>query len=122
MAKVLVVDDESICCLSIQESLEEVGHEVKTATEGAQAVEIARGFKPEVLVTDYLLRGEIDGIGLAKRLLSNDPKLKIVLMTGLAEAAMEQQQLQIPQAVLVRKPLTFEEIAVRVQELIKEAK
>lgn len=118
MAKVLVVDDETVCCLSIQESLTESGHEVEAAFDGPQAVETAARFRPEVLVTDYLLRGDIDGLALAKTLRRTLPSLRIILMTGLAESDLEGKHDELGNVTVIRKPLMFEDIANEVHNLI----
>ncbi len=54
------------------ELLELGGHEVKLAFDVATALRLAREFRPEVVVSDLGLPGELDGYGLARALRSDE--------------------------------------------------
>ncbi|MFC5697071.1 response regulator [Pseudomonas sp. GCM10022186] len=53
--KVLIVDDEEILAGNFQTYLEMLGCEVRTAANGAIALQTVLGFKPDMLVLDYRL-------------------------------------------------------------------
>ncbi|AOE87558.1 response regulator [Pseudomonas sp. TCU-HL1] len=53
--KVLIVDDEDILASNFQTYLEMLGCEVRTAANGAIALEVVVSFKPDLLVLDYRL-------------------------------------------------------------------
>lgn len=53
--KVMIVDDEDILAGNFQTYLEMLGCEVRTASNGAQALERVVAFKPDLLVLDYRL-------------------------------------------------------------------
>ncbi|AYF89972.1 response regulator [Pseudomonas sp. JS3066] len=53
--KVLIVDDEEILAGNFQTYLEMLGCEVRTAANGAIALEVVVNFKPDLLVLDYRL-------------------------------------------------------------------
>jgi two-component system alkaline phosphatase synthesis response regulator PhoP len=52
MHKVLVVDDEEPILELLKYNLEKGGYEVKTALDGAKAVDIARKFVPDLVLLD----------------------------------------------------------------------
>ncbi|SAL85440.1 two component transcriptional regulator [Caballeronia arvi] len=55
MAIVLVVDDEPAISSSLSFLLHDVGHEVLTASNGAEALELAEQRNPAVVVSDWLM-------------------------------------------------------------------
>ncbi len=67
MAKILVVEDESVVAWHVQETLQKLGHEVvKIATTGRDAILITAQTKPHLVLMDICLQGDIDGIAAAK--------------------------------------------------------
>ena len=55
MAKILVVDDEQVLVKGIKFNLENEGHEVECAYDGAAAVELARNGKFDLLILDVII-------------------------------------------------------------------
>ncbi len=66
-SRVLVVDDHQDVVHGLARLLETAGHEVRTAHEAASALQIARDFRPEFILTDIGLPG-MDGYELAREL------------------------------------------------------
>lgn len=55
MTKILLVDDSKFLRLATERALARAGYEVSTATDGENALQIARGKKPDVILLDMLL-------------------------------------------------------------------
>ena len=53
--RILVVDDENSISELIATSLKFVGFDVRTASSGAQALQVAEEFKPHALILDVML-------------------------------------------------------------------
>ncbi|MEW5848450.1 MAG: sigma-54 dependent transcriptional regulator [Myxococcota bacterium] len=89
-ARVLVVDDETGHAESLQKILEKEGYEVRTAGDGAAALELARGFSPQVVLTD-LVMPRLSGTELLKGVKTVVPEAEVILMTayGTVENAVE---------------------------------
>ncbi|HEY9065763.1 MAG TPA: response regulator [Burkholderiaceae bacterium] len=66
-ARVLIVDDNRDAAHSIATLIALSGHEIRTAADGVQAVEVAAEFAPEVVLLDIGLP-LLDGYAVAKRL------------------------------------------------------
>jgi DNA-binding NtrC family response regulator len=81
--RVLVVDDEAPISDSLAMILSHSGFAAKTATSGEQAVEIARVFQPELLISDVVMGG-ISGIEAATEILTFLPNCKVILFSGQA--------------------------------------
>ena len=65
--KVMVVDDESDILEILEYNLEKEGYEVKTAGDGLKAVEIAKKFKPQLVLLDIMMPNQ-DGVETCRQL------------------------------------------------------
>ncbi len=82
--KILVVDDEKDIRDLVEATLLRGDHVVIKAESGDRAVEIARAEKPQLILMDIMMPGDIDGLQ-ATRILKNDPETRecmIVLLTA----------------------------------------
>lgn len=82
--RILVVDDGEDTLEMMQELLGSWGHEVRVASTGTLAIEIARHHPPELVLCDLGLPGELDGYDVA-RVLRADPLVgaaRLVAVTG----------------------------------------
>ena len=55
MAKILVADDDAVTILFVKSLLEDRGHQVITAEDGATAIQLIRNEKPDLVVTDLVM-------------------------------------------------------------------
>ena len=68
--RILVVDDEHIVALDIKSTLEHLGYEVPLmAASGKEAVALAGEGRPDLVLMDIKLKGEMDGIQSAERII-----------------------------------------------------
>jgi DNA-binding response OmpR family regulator len=118
MAKILVVDDEAICGFFLGSSLEQEGHVVKTVTSAHQAIETASQFNPEILISDWMLKNTIDGVGLARVMLNGNPNLKVIFITGMDSDSLRKRAADLTYVGVIEKPLDLDEI-LKIVEKIK---
>jgi two-component system, cell cycle response regulator DivK len=85
-SRVLIVDDDRDTREMYSESLRADGFELRTASNGQDALRAARTFLPSVVVTDLRLRGGIDGVELTKLLRADNrtEEIRIIMLTGVA--------------------------------------
>jgi DNA-binding response OmpR family regulator len=81
--KVLVVDDERIIADTVTMILAMSGYDVCAAYSGEMALDMARNFHPDVLITDVVMPG-IRGIEVAIKMRELLPACKILLFSGQA--------------------------------------
>ena len=79
--KVLVVDDEYSIAFSLGKILEHAGYETEWALNGEKAIEIAKRFRPDFLLTDFAMPG-IDGLELAVEINKLLPACRVILLSG----------------------------------------
>jgi DNA-binding response OmpR family regulator len=93
--RILVVDDNEDAAESLALFLCLTGHEVRTVLDGAQAIRLAREFRPEAVILDIGLPG-MDGFELA-RLFRQDADLAgvvLVALTGYGDDGHRQRSLE----------------------------
>ena len=78
MAHILLVDNDDAYLRSCVEELEHEGHEVSTASTGADALGFVHCQRPDILVTEVSLPG-MDGIDLMTRVLAHDVSIPVIL-------------------------------------------
>jgi two-component system CheB/CheR fusion protein len=88
--RVLVVDDNVDSLQSLTEVLEELGHEVRAAPDGETALELARQFRPHVMLVDIGLPG-MNGYDLA-RSLRRTPELQQAILVALTGYGREEDR------------------------------
>jgi len=81
--KLLLVDDNVDAVHSLALLLGQLGHEVRTAYDGATGLDVARQFQPEVVILDIGLPG-MDGYEVARRIRADMAleHVKLVALTG----------------------------------------
>jgi DNA-binding NtrC family response regulator len=83
MATILVVDDEQSIRDSLSALLSTVGDSrVETAGTAREATEIAARQPPDLLIVDWMLGDQIDGLQLAETLRQTHPRMEIIVVTG----------------------------------------
>ena len=87
MAKtsVLVVEDESIVSKDIQHSLKKLGYNVVgAASTGEKAFELAASERPDIILMDIMLKGDINGIETAERV-KRELNIPVIYLTAYAD-------------------------------------
>jgi response regulator NasT len=103
--KVLVADDESIRVLSLKAQLLNLGIEtVAEASNGREAVEMAREFKPDLVIMDIKMP-ELDGIEAAKMITAERP-VPIVLLTAYSERELAERATEAGVMSYLMKPVS----------------
>lgn len=80
--RVLVVDDEEAIRLGMQTLLGEMGFSVGLAASTESAVALARDFAPHIVLADFRLHGEDDGMRTIAALRYRHPQLPALLISG----------------------------------------
>ena len=117
---VLVVDDEpSVRSLTVS-ILRQQGYTVLEASEGEEALQVARDFSGEnihVLLTDVIMPN-MDGGELADSLLAQFPETKVIFTSGYPEGAPPQEPGFRPDFGFLLKPFVPSAVAAKVREVL----
>src|ERR1043166_6890015 len=84
MKKILIVEDDELTRLSLEFRLRLVGHEVITANNGKEAIEIVKKELPDIIITDILMP-EKSGLELVNFVRKDHirPYIAIVVLTAI---------------------------------------
>ena len=111
MARILVAEDEEAIRGFIARALTQDGHEVTTATDGAEALDALSRERGafELLLTDIRMP-VMDGIALALATARDFPAMPIILMTGYADQRERANGLDAIVREVLTKPFTLAQI------------
>lgn len=84
-ARILIVEDEGILAEDLGQSLENLGYLVSgKVSTGREAIELAENLRPDLILMDIKLQGDIDGIEAADQIRTR-LDIPVVYLTGYAE-------------------------------------
>jgi DNA-binding response OmpR family regulator len=119
--KVLAVDDNQLNLEIIEQGLANE-YNLKTATTGEEALEIAADFQPDIVLLDIMLPG-IDGYEVCQRI-RNNPALKNTRIIMVSAKAMTSERIEGYQAganVYISKPFNENELMKKIRQQIRLA-
>ena len=107
---VLIVEDEILPAVHIQMEINKLGYcSLKPVYRGEDAIKVAEQEKPEVILMDIRLAGEIDGIEAAQKILSlYQPS--IIFMTGYLHDEIIERVNKLNHAGYFLKPIHISKI------------
>jgi DNA-binding response OmpR family regulator len=120
---VLIVDDvpENLAVLS--DALDEAGHTVLVATDGASALERLLLVMPDLILLDAVMPG-IDGFETCRRmkLMDSARDVPVVFMTGLTETEHVVRGFEVGGIDYVTKPIRPAEVLARISTHVRNAR
>jgi two-component system alkaline phosphatase synthesis response regulator PhoP len=118
--KVLIVDDEPDIVELLQYNLEKAGYDVKTATNGQQAIEIAKNFEPDFILMDIMMP-KMDGVE-AGRILRSLPETAdsyLIFLTARVEEYSEVAAFDVGADDYIIKPIRPRALISRMEALYR---
>ena len=122
--RILIVDDEVHIRRVVEMKLQGAGYEVRTATNVSSALELIQSFLPQLVISDYRMPGELNGLDFIRRLRATVglSEVPVILLTG--SVAITQQLLSsVPDCtklVLISKPFSPRRLLQSVQQMLGE--
>jgi CheY-like chemotaxis protein len=102
MTSILIVEDQLALLAVTGAFLADKGYRVSAASTAAGAVELLETRDIDILLTDIVLPGEMNGFELARRARALHPDLKVIYCT--AESELGPEQIGQSYGPLLRKP------------------
>jgi len=121
MSRILVVDDEARMAGLIRMELEEQGHSVSTAGDGAMALGLMAREEFDLVLTDIRMPG-MDGIMLLKSVKEQFPGVEVVLMTAYASAQTAVSAMKEGAYDYLIKPFEMDELLIMVERIATRQK
>ncbi|MBV8526461.1 MAG: response regulator [Acetobacteraceae bacterium] len=115
---VLLVEDNPSVAEVSGSMLEELGYRVLTVGDAASALEAIGKETFDLVVSDIIMAGAMDGLALARTIRERQPGLPVLLVTGYSQVANEAKA----DFIVIRKPFKLPELSRTTARMIAEAK
>jgi CheY-like chemotaxis protein len=115
---ILVVEDEMLIRFAISDYLQHCGFRVHVANDAAEAVKILeKGDPVDLVFSDVVMPGEMNGFGLAQWIRKNRPGLPVVLTSGDSKKAAVAKEL-CENEPFFGKPYDMMQVVAKIRTLI----
>jgi two-component system chemotaxis response regulator CheY len=116
-AKILIVDDSALARRMIRHLLEDLGHSVEEAADGAEALERYVINKHDLVLLDMVMHG-MYGLEVLTKFKELNPRLPVVIATADIQKSTREQVQAAGAAGIVNKPVKKEELAAAIATVL----
>lgn len=122
MKKILFVDDEPQLVEMVKIRLEANNYEVILASDGEQALEKARGEKPDLIILDIMLP-KMDGYKVCRMLKFDDKysNIPVIMLTARSQKSEKSMGEEVGADAYIIKPFEPQMLLGKIKELLKES-
>ena len=117
---ILVVEDDEALRNYTTEILAELGYRVLAAHDGASALKLLENSQVDLLFTDVVMPGGMNGRQLADEAVRRRPELKVLFTTGYTRNAIVHHGRLDAGVQMIGKPFSFNDLAARVRALLDD--
>ena len=115
---ILLVEDEGLIARDLEDTLTRLGYRVTgIASEGAEAIEMARELHPQLVVMDVSLRGDVDGIEAACAI-QEDAPVPVIFLTGHSDTETLQRAVSTGPLGYLIKPFQEDDLRCAIEVAI----
>lgn len=118
MSNVLVVDDSGLARRTLRQMLEELGHTVEEANDGAQALERYYLNRHDLVVLDMVMEG-MYGLEVLMKFKQINPDVRVVVVTADIQSSTRAEVRAAGASALINKPITRQELTTVVSSVLK---
>ena len=119
---VLAVEDEPDVLSAVAENLVDLGYEVLTARDAAEALDVLRSApRLDLMFSDIVMPGGMNGVQLASEATRLRPGIRILLTSGYSNLSFEGADALPPHLDVLSKPYRRAELATRLQLVMRAA-
>lgn len=117
--KVMVVEDDQTLLSVLEYNLTKGGYQVVTASDGLEALEVARAERPHLVLLDIMLP-KLDGLEVC-RILRKEGSVPILMLTARAEEVDKVVGLELGADDYLTKPFSMRELLARVKAMLRRS-
>ena len=119
MSTILVVDDERLICDLLRVVLGRHGHEVFTASNGREGLELFKEHRPRFTLLD-LRMPEMNGIEVLNQIRAIDSQATVMILTAWGSDALEQQARQLGVMDFLSKELSLDVLTEAMERTLQQ--
>ncbi len=115
--KILIVDDDPVTRSLLLKRLTKGEYEVESAEDGVAAVRMIAQNYYDVVLTDLMMPGGVDGIGVLESAKENNLKTEVILIT--AHGSIDNAIVAMKKGAVdyLQKPINFDELFLRLEKI-----
>jgi signal transduction histidine kinase len=116
---VCIVEDDPVLRMVISRTLKEQGYNILVAPDGKEALSLFKEnpVSIDIVVTDIIMPG-MNGRTLVEHLMSLEPKLRVLYMSGYTDDVIAQHGVLEPETPFLQKPFTPRMLAEKMREIL----
>lgn len=118
-AKILIVEDDRNLLDTLKYNLRKEGYDVVAAVDGAEALDVARREKPDLIILDIMLP-KLSGFEVC-RILRKEMTIPILMLTARTEEVDKIVGLEIGADDYMTKPFSMRELLARLGAMLRRA-
>ena len=120
MKRVLIVEDQADIRKLIRMTLEFEDYEIHEASDGAAGLRIARDIKPDLMLLDVMMPGELDGLQVCHHIKSDAATrdMRVVLLTARGQARDREVGREVGADEYLVKPFSPLQLIATLQRLL----
>lgn len=121
MADILVAEDDAKIRLYVAAALEDAGHGVRVAGDGAAALVAYRERRPDLLVLDVMMPGK-SGFDVCEAIRAHDESLPILMLTARTAESDKVLAFGLGADDYMTKPFGMRELTARIAAILRRAR
>ncbi len=114
---ILIVDDEPSILQSLAGLLIDEGFDVRTASNGYEALKTIESESPDLVLLDIWMPG-LDGIDTLQEIKKNNPFIQVIIITGHGTIETAVKATKIGAYDLIEKPLSIDKIILAINNAL----
>ena len=115
--KVLAIDDQLLVLLPLEKRLSELGYDVKIETSANNSISAFTEFRPDLVIVDINMP-QVSGLEIIKHIKESGSKTAIMVLSGNTSDTIIEEAFELGIDDYMKKPLSLNEVCVRVKKLI----
>ncbi len=120
MTTVLIVEDEDSLRETLSRFLTHEGYDVVAAASGYEALEVGFDTRPDILITDWMLKNHIHGLHVSEVFQALHPRLNTILITGFPSRDLLEESDRCGVSRLLEKPFELKDLEDAVRDALSE--
>jgi len=117
--RALAVDDDRPTRIVLEKALRRAGYEVALAEDGEAAAALLEGPCYDLVLTDLMLSGSIDGLRVLELAKQRSERTQVIMVTGYASVEGAVEAMKRGATDYMQKPIHFADLDLRLQRAIE---
>ncbi|MDI6401516.1 response regulator [Balneolaceae bacterium ANBcel3] len=120
MIKILCVEDDYVASYVLHQQIERMGYFIIDKLDnGEDALELCEWNRPDLILMDITLNGELDGVETAKRIIEEE-EIPVIFITGNSDPAVKERALEMKPMGYFTKPFELKDLQTTIERVANQ--